>query len=63
VDQVRSGAGLDRRCDARLQFVAVDRFEIDLEAKRLFGLGQQLAAQQRIGGRNEIAEPQPMDGD
>jgi hypothetical protein len=60
VDDVGAGAGLDRRGDARLQVVAVDGLERDLEPQRLLRLRQQLLAQQRVGGGNEIAEPQPV---
>jgi hypothetical protein len=62
MDDVGAAAGLDRRGDARLQVVAVDGFHGDLEPERLFGFGQQFTAQQRVGGGNEIAEPQPMQG-
>ena len=60
MDDVGAAAGLDRRGDARLQVVAVDGLHRDLEPERLFGFGQELAAQQRVGYRHEIAEPQPM---
>jgi len=39
MDEVGAAAGLDRRGDARLQVVAVDGFQVDLESQRLLGLG------------------------
>ena len=46
-DQVGAGAGLNARRDARLQIVAVDGFELDLDAERLFRLGKQLGLAER----------------
>ena len=61
-DQVGTGARLDGGGDARLQVVAVDRLEVDLDAERLLGLRQHFLAQQLIGGRNEVVPAQPVHG-
>jgi hypothetical protein len=58
---VRAGAGLDRRGDARLQVVGVHRLEVDLQAERLGSFGQDGLAQQLVRGRNEIVPADPMD--
>ena len=61
-DDVGTRARLDRRGDARLQVVAVHGLEIDLDAQRLLGGGQQLLAQQLIGSRHEVVPAQPVHG-
>jgi hypothetical protein len=46
---------------ARLQIVAVDRLEVDLDADRLLGFRQELAAQKLVRCGNEVIPPDPMD--
>ena len=59
-NDVGAGAGLDRRGGARLQIVAVDRLDIELDAESLLGLGRDLLLQERVGGGNEVIPAQPV---
>src|SRR5437868_6592286 len=59
---VGTRARLNRRRDARLQVVAVDRLQIDLDAERFLTLWDQFLAQQLIGCRNEIVPADPVYG-
>jgi hypothetical protein len=57
---VGAGAGLDRRGDARLQIVGVDRLEVDLQAEGLGSFRQDRLAQQLVRGRNEVVPSDPV---
>ncbi len=59
---VGAGLRLDRRGDARLDAVAVDGLDLELDAERLLAFLGNLAAQQLIGNRHEIDEFEPMQG-
>src|SRR5579883_731347 len=59
-DDVRAGPRLDRRGDACLDVVAVDGFEIELDAERLLALLGDLALEQLVGSRHEIGPAHPM---
>src|SRR5262249_42934292 len=60
--QIRSAARLNGGRDARLQVVAVDRLEVDLDSQCLLGLGQQLLAQKLIGSGNKVVPAEPVNG-
>ena len=59
-DDVGSGSRLNRRCDARLQIIAVDRFNLERDAGRLLALLCDLAFEQHVRSRHEIRPAQPM---
>jgi hypothetical protein len=61
-EDVGTGPRLDCRRDSRLQVVAVDRLQVDLDAERLLALGDQLLAQELIGRGDEVVPAQPIQG-
>ena len=61
-NDVGADAGLDRRGGARLQIVAVDGLDVELDAESLLGLRRDLLLQKRVGGRNEVVPAQPVHG-
>src|SRR6185437_2002339 len=60
-NHVRPGARLDCGGGARLDVVAVDHLDVELDAERLGAFRDDLVAQQLVGGRHEIVPAQPMD--
>src|SRR5580704_14879998 len=59
-DDVRARPGLHRRGDARLDVVAVDGLDVELEAERLLALRRDLLAQQLVGSGDEVVPAQPV---
>ena len=59
-DQVRPRAGLDARCDARLQIVTVDGLVFDFDAQRFLGFSRQFGLKVRVAGGNEVVPSQPV---
>src|SRR6185437_1570521 len=60
-DDVRPRARLDRRGGARLDVVAVDHLDGELDAQRLSAFRDDLLAQHLVGGRNEVVPAQPVE--
>src|SRR5439155_3850815 len=61
-DDIRPRAGLNRRGNPRLDIIGVDALDIELNTKIFLALRGDLAAQQLVGGRDEIVPAQPMEG-
>ena len=60
-DDVGAGAGLDRRGDARLQVVGVDRLELEVDAGRLLAFLGDRALEENVRGRHEVGPSEPVD--
>ena len=57
---VSSASRLDSRCDARLQIIGVDSFNLERDAGRLLAFLRDLAFEQHVRSRHEIRPTQPM---